>query len=417
VSFWKRLGWGRADAREERAAAEVARAFAAVPRRDEDADVQSLLTLGQPDGPAADAVLDVLKRSRGTSREASVLGAVVRACSKGNVDERVRVACAELLAARGEEDQAVQVLSGATSVEGLMLRADLLAARGRLVSAVALIEGVLAQDLHAPGAKERHARWRGLLGLAAPRREPVDEVATITVVQPGPFQLLREVARGGSATVYEARDPLLGRSVALKVYHRRGADHDAVAREARIAAALAGPGVVRVFDASPDEGWLAFEWLAAGSLRDRLRHDDASAPLPFGRWARELALALARVHHSALVHGDVKPANVLLRGSDEVVLSDFSIVRRVGEPSQGGSLGYVSPERLGGAPSDPSDDVYAFGRVLEDVLSKLDDTSRTGALSPAYAQELERLRAVALTCAQPRGVRPARGSALLLALP
>jgi serine/threonine-protein kinase len=68
------------------------------------------------------------------------------------------------------------------------------------------------------------------------------------------------------------------------------------------------------------------------------------------------------------VHHDVKPANVLLRWPDEPMLADFGIARRRGDPSPPGSLGYVSPERLAGRPSDPRDDVYGFGRVLAESL-------------------------------------------------
>jgi serine/threonine-protein kinase len=73
------------------------------------------------------------------------------------------------------------------------------------------------------------------------------------------------------------------------------------------------------------------------------------------------------------VHHDVKPANVLLPSFASPVIGDFGSARRAGEPSPPGSLGYVSPERFAGRASHPKDDVYGFGRVIEDALAALGD--------------------------------------------
>ena len=79
------------------------------------------------------------------------------------------------------------------------------------------------------------------------------------------------MARGGAGAVYEAEDRELGRKVALKVYHHIERDRGQLAHEARVAAALAGPGVVRVLDADPAHGWLALEWAPLGAIRDHVR--------------------------------------------------------------------------------------------------------------------------------------------------
>ncbi|HVY46835.1 MAG TPA: protein kinase, partial [Minicystis sp.] len=205
--------------------------------------------------------------------------------------------------------------------------------------------------------------------------------------------------------VYEAEDEILGRRIAFKVYHRRGSDRAPLEREVRLAARLAGPGIVRVFDADPGEGWVALEWIARGSIRDRLRAGDVEPLAPATRWARALALALARVHAAGYVHADLKPANVLLRAPGEPVLGDFGIARRIGEAGEGGSPGYVSPERLAGRASDPRDDVYAFGRVVEDVLHAL--AARGAAVADAPA-----LHALALRCIGADEQRPADGAEL-----
>src|ERR1019366_9701788 len=85
------------------------------------------------------------------------------------------------------------------------------------------------------------------------------------------------------------------------------------------------------------------------------------------------AKALARVHAAGWVHHDVKPANILLRDPGALLLTDFGIARRAGDPSPPGSLGYVSPERLAGRASHPGDDVYGYGRVIEDALDGVTD--------------------------------------------
>ncbi len=228
------------------------------------------------------------------------------------------------------------------------------------------------------------------------------EQNTVVAAEPdSPYQLLREVARGGAGAVYEAEDRELGRRLALKVYHEPTRDRDQLLHEVRTAVALAGPGVVRVFDLDPDHGWIALEWAPLGAIRERIRARDDKSLRPIERWLLPLARALARVHDGGLVHLDVKPANVLLVAPDAPALADFGIARRAGEPSPPGSMGYLSPERLAKRPADFRDDVYAFGRVLEDVLDAVgrpEDRTRftplarlcTGELAarPAHARDL-----------------------------
>jgi serine/threonine-protein kinase len=381
--------------------------------RGKDEEIEALRRSGRFDGPTVDEAIAILRRARGTMREADAVAAVLEAIRDAGGDavaEPLRVACADILAARGDEAAALRALEGAVGTAGLVLAADLYASTGQLPRAVSTIERVLGRELDAPGARERHQRWRTALGVPAGRAGRLDE-ATIVTASParGPFRLLREVARGGAGAVYEAEDELLGRRVAFKVYHGRSDDRSLLEREVRTASALSGPGVVRIFDASPIDGWVALEWISRGSVRDVLRGGDISALLPMGRWARPLARALARVHAAGMVHADVKPANVLLRRLGEPVLGDFGIGRARGEPGEAGSAGYVSPERLAGRPSDPRDDVYGFGRILEDVLRTLEARGGAGEDGPA-------MRALAGRCIGPDEGRPADGAELVRAL-
>lgn len=382
-------------------------------------EIERLAQTGLPGGPSTEEAIAILRRARGTTREADAVARVQIAMSERPISEPVRIASADILAARGDEPAALHLLRDVMSTAGLILAADLFAASGQLPRAVSTIERVLGREIDAPGARERHKRWRASLGGAAPRTGHLDEATIVAATQVrGPFRLLREVARGGAGTVYEAEDEVLGRRVAFKVYHGRGNDRALLEREVRMAASLAGPGVIRIFDAGPTEGWIALEWIPRGSVRDLLRAGDASllAPTlaPIARWARPLALALARVHAAGIVHADVKPANVLLRHPGEPVLGDFGIARPGGAPGEPGSPGYVSPERLAGRASDPRDDVYGFGRVLEDVLHALRANQRSPLAPDADA---EAWSALASLCIGPDDRRPADASELVRALP
>lgn len=374
MSLWQRLKrtFSNDDATEQAATATPApptpssrpAVKAAEPARAE----ARLLRFGEPGGPSEDEVLDSLRRTRGTEEETKTLGAVLSTGER--MSEPIRVACAVVLVARGEEERALETLSPCRSAEALMLAADLFAGRGETARALGSVERVLAKDLAAPGAMERHTRWSAQLGATIGPVRRLDE-ATMVAATPAdtPYRIDREVARGGAGSVYEAYDEILLRKVAFKSYHGGADDRVAVEREVRLATRFAGPGVIRVFDASPEAGWVALEWAAQGSLREWVRAHRIDDLFPVSRWALPLLRALARVHAAGFVHADVKPTNVLLNDPATPLLSDFGIARPVGARAAGGSAGYVSPERLAGSAAAFEDDVYGFGRTLDDVLS------------------------------------------------
>ncbi len=365
-------------------------------------DLARLAAVGLPGGPSVDEALARLAALRSSPSEGRALEELLRRRESAPLPDPVAVAAAAALVDRGELALAERCLQDASSSAALTMSADLASEAGDVTAALARIERVLLRDLDHPGARERHRRWRAQLGFTEPKG-PVTAGATTMVARDAdaPFELLREVARGGAGAVYEAVDRDLGRPIALKVYHQPERDRAQLWHEARVAVALASPGVIRVYDIDPDHGWIALAWCPRGAIRDLLREKRTDDLARVDLWAPKLATTLAAVHAVGWVHHDVKPANVLLESRETPILTDFGIARRRGEPSPGGSLGFVSPERMKGRASDPRDDIYGYGRLLEDVLDVLDTGTRA------------RWGPLAAACTGPDAARPQDGRALV----
>jgi len=185
----------------------------------------------------------------------------------------------------------------------------------------------------------------------------------------------RLVAVGGSAAVYEARDPALGRTVAIK-FLRHGlqpADWDrrALAREGRRAARLEHPAFLTVYGLLEHQGRaaLVMEWVDGETLSERM----ARAPLPLEAVRRifgQLAEALSIAHAAELVHGDLSPANVMLRPDGTIKILDPAPPPPPGrQPGSRATRPYAAPEVLRGERPSPASDVHAFGVMLEEALA------------------------------------------------
>lgn len=364
-------------------------------RQEPETEIDRLARAGLAGGPDEDEAVAMFRRMRSTSEEGAALEALAHASADHPLPEPLVVAAASALVDRGDPTRAIRLLSNATSPSALLLLGDLEADRGDVPRALSLVERVLLRDLDHPGAIERHRRYRAALGLAEGRKVDAQQNTVVAAEPDSPYQLLREVARGGAGAVYEAEDRELGRRLALKVYHEATRDRDQLLHEVRTAVDLAGPGVVRIFDADPDHGWIALEWAPLGAIRERIRARDRSALFPIESWLVPFARALERVHAAGLVHLDIKPANILMLAHGDPVLADFGIARRRGEASPAGSMGYVSPERLAKTPADFADDIYAVGRVIQDVLDALGDPT-----------ERARFAELAKVCTSPANTRP-----------
>lgn len=193
------------------------------------------------------------------------------------------------------------------------------------------------------------------------------------------YRLLRQLGRGGMATVYLAVQESVDREVALKVMSPALlADPDfgeRFQREAKIAARLHHRHVVGIHDVgrSGDCHYIAMEYLGGGPVLPKDgRPRDAAFAL---RVIREIAGALHYAHEKGYVHRDVKADNILLRADGSAVLTDFGIARALdaaqGVTSTGAVVGtphYMSPEQARGKPIDGRSDLYALGVVLYELL-------------------------------------------------
>jgi eukaryotic-like serine/threonine-protein kinase len=364
--------------------------------------LRTLRQLTSPKPPALAECLRALSWAEGGMHEKSALDEVVRAARLVAVPDELRAEAGKILLARGDTDTLLSLVSE-TSTSCLRLRAEAFLVRGDKLMACSTLERILAQDIQAAGVRQRLEALRRSLGTQ--RLTSSDFLEQSTLLRPAPvspFRILAEVARGGTATIFQAEDESLGRPLALKMYHQVEQSREQVAQEARVASRLMGKGVIRVYDASPEDGWLALEWLHRGSIRDFLTRGAVSELLPLQGWLFPLVRSLAMVHETGWVHGDIKPANVLFRTLEEPIVTDFGLSKRQGEVFQGGSIGYMSPERRAGQPADPRDDVFSIGRLLEEVVR--------GAPSTAGLQAVLDL---AQRCKGPLAKRPAHGTALL----
>jgi serine/threonine-protein kinase len=175
--------------------------------------------------------------------------------------------------------------------------------------------------------------------------------------------VLGRVSRSWSGVVHAAVDLAAHSQVAIKVWFPAAVS--AHAREVQALLRLAGPGVVRMRERCGR--CLVLDWAEQGSLRDAIRRGDQALALHPARWALPLARTLARIHDAGYVHGDLKPSNLLLSGSGEPWLCDFELASPIGSVIEGGSTRFAPPDAGAGTPSHPRDDVYGFGRLLDDL--------------------------------------------------
>ena len=186
------------------------------------------------------------------------------------------------------------------------------------------------------------------------------------------YMLVEPIGYGGMGRVFRGRDELLDREVAIKLLDQPATEPSGLA-EARAAARVSHPGVVRIFDVGVAEGtgqgYIVMELADGRPLRDILHE---RGPLPAdeaARLAAHIADALLAIHELDMVHCDVKPLNVIVTAAGDVKLVDFGIARASTTAGERiGSAAYLAPEQVRGEPLDGRTDIYALGAVLYEML-------------------------------------------------
>jgi serine/threonine-protein kinase len=182
----------------------------------------------------------------------------------------------------------------------------------------------------------------------------------------------RRIGSGAFGTVYLARDELIGRKVALKLVHSEEEQRDQILLEARLVGKLAHSNIVmlhRVHPPRESDAWgFEFELVDGGTLLDLGRVSPARAL----ELARGIAAGLEAAHRAGVVHGDIKPGNVLVTSDGTPKIADFGLGRLLGDLSlrsadlegAAGTPSYMAPEILMGERATPASDVWSFGVLL-----------------------------------------------------
>jgi serine/threonine-protein kinase len=229
-----------------------------------------------------------------------------------------------------------------------------------------------------------------------PRREPI----TLPHLLAGRYELRRLLGSGGMGDVYAGIDVLLHRDVAIKLLRRAdGAGADEVARfhaEALALASLSSSHVVAIHDFGfADEGLYTVMGLVAGRALDAILAEDGALPVRRAlRIARHVLSGLIELHRHGLVHGDVKPGNVIIERGDRAVLIDLGVAAdlRTGRGIGGGTPPYMAPEAARGERIDARADLFAAGILLVEALSgaavtdHADCARRAASLPPPLAE-------------------------------
>jgi eukaryotic-like serine/threonine-protein kinase len=214
----------------------------------------------------------------------------------------------------------------------------------------------------------------------------------------GRYRVGSRIARGGMASVYEATDTRLDRTVAVKVMHPGLGDDNEFAerfvREARAAARLSHPNVVAVYDQGDDNGtvFLAMELIPGHTLRDVIRKESPMAPGKALALLEPVLSALAAAHRSGLIHRDIKPENVLIADDGRVKVADFGLAKAVSADTQHtatggvliGTVSYLAPELVVSGRADARADVYAAGVVLFELLTGVKPHEGESPIQVAY---------------------------------
>ena len=195
----------------------------------------------------------------------------------------------------------------------------------------------------------------------------------------GRYEILEIIGTGATGRVARAHDPMIGRLVAIKLFAKelaQGAARQRFLQEARVVGQLSHPSIMTLHDMGIDEPtqtpYLVMEYLEGLPL-DRML-EKGSLPFPKAcAWVAEIACALGVAHRKGVIHGDVKPANVLITNDGRVKLMDFGMARLASHDTGAspllGTPAYWCPEQILGKPQDSRSDLFSLGVVLYEMVT------------------------------------------------
>jgi serine/threonine-protein kinase len=224
------------------------------------------------------------------------------------------------------------------------------------------------------------------------------------------YELLSELGKGGMGVVFRARDRELDEEVALKILKTPGEERsgqaDRLRQEIKLARAITHPNVVRAFDFGETAGsrFLTMEYVPGTTLREVIDARGGLDITPALQIAKQICRGLAAVHKAGIIHGDLKPQNVMVMGNGVAKLMDFGVARTRARQDQGGVsvVGtplYMSPEQAKGADLDERSDIYSAGVMMYEMF-----TGQT----PFKGKDVTDILQMHLTeaPADPRAIRP-----------
>jgi serine/threonine protein kinase len=194
----------------------------------------------------------------------------------------------------------------------------------------------------------------------------------------GRFKVINRIGRGGMGSLYLAWDPVLERQIAIKLLREDMEElRERFDREARSVARLRHPNIVTIFDVGEQDGqpFIAMEYIHGQTLAEIIRSDFQPSVSRKLKIIDELCDGLAFAHKMAIIHRDVKPANIMVEDEGGVKILDFGIARiaESGMTMAGmliGTLNYMSPEQIGGQVVDNRSDIFAIGAVMYELLAQ-----------------------------------------------
>src|SRR5258705_6027596 len=206
----------------------------------------------------------------------------------------------------------------------------------------------------------------------------------VTATKAGRYEILGELGRGGMGVVYRAKDPSIGRIVAVKVIQLSeegtGMSHaelvDRFQTEARAAGLLTHPNIVVIYDVGESDGvyYITMELVNGKSLQSTLDSGENFLLPRLLRIMEQVCSALQFAHDHNVVHRDIKPANIMLTSDDLVKITDFgtAMILQYGASQQTsamGTPGYISPEQIKGKAIDGRTDIFSLGVMLYEMTT------------------------------------------------